>query len=114
MFLFIGGIGPRTKRLQHVNKPCPNCHNPVTTIERTDQVVNIFFVPIFRAKKGVPFRVCEACGWEEYGYGLPVPKDTQEAIYDSEDSGNSRQCFHCANNVPSEYKYCPNCGKALL
>ena len=62
MFFFIGGIQPRTVRLEKKMKFCPSCGRHELFLKRTDHYLSLFFIPVFPVKKGVPFLTCENCG----------------------------------------------------
>ena len=73
MFFFIGGVQPKTVRLEKQARACPSCSHFDVYLNRVDQYISVFFIPILRIKKGVPFVSCDNChsvikghmdGWE--------------------------------------------------
>lgn len=53
MFWFIiGGLKPKLKVMGAVPIPCPSCGNPITVIERLDQRLHLFFIPVATVKRG--------------------------------------------------------------
>ncbi len=64
MFIFIGGITPRIKRLNEEPGICPNCGHSSLYRVRIDHYLNIFFIPLFPVKKGSPVYLCKKCGLE--------------------------------------------------
>jgi len=75
MFLFIGGIGPRTITLDKQARICPSCGRLTLYLKRIDQYVSLFFIPIFPVKRGEPFLSCEGCGASFNEQGGPRFRD---------------------------------------
>jgi hypothetical protein len=40
------------------------CHRSSTQEKTLNQVLSLFFVPLFTVHKGQPYRVCPQCGWD--------------------------------------------------
>jgi hypothetical protein len=40
------------------------CHRSSTQEKTVNQVLSLFFVPLFTVHKGQPYRVCSQCGWD--------------------------------------------------
>jgi hypothetical protein len=71
MFFFIGGVGPRTITLGGQVRICPNCGRPSLYLKRIDHYLSLFFIPLFRVKRGELFLSCEACGASFNEHGGP-------------------------------------------
>jgi hypothetical protein len=70
MFFFIGGVQPKTVDLEKVPRVCPSCGLYQARLKRVDHYISVFFLPLFRIKKGPPLLICENCRhvsseWEE-------------------------------------------------
>ncbi len=62
MFFFIGGVQPKTVDLENVPRVCPSCGLYQARLKRLDHYISIFFLPLFRIKKGLPLLICDNCG----------------------------------------------------
>jgi hypothetical protein len=72
--------------------------------QRVDHYLSLFFIPIFRVKKGEPFIVCDSCTQAGQGFG---PDDTQAQ------TGSPRTCRSCGKALNADFQYCPQCGKRV-
>lgn len=102
-FFFIAGIQPRTVTLDKQPRPCPVCGLNRATLKRVDHYFSIFFIPLFRVKKGEPFLECPSCG--------PVterarPLEIKRKEYPF-------RCPSCGRDVLPEYRFCPFCGEKI-
>jgi len=99
MFFFIGGMQPRTIKLEEQARACPNCGSHSAYLKRVDQYLSLFFIPLFPVKKGQPFIECERCNaaLDPMGY--------------SSTPGHAGQCRHCGRHLDADFTYCPSCGK---
>jgi hypothetical protein len=61
MFFFIGGVQPKTVRLDKQARLCPVCHHSAVYLKRVDHYLSLFFIPLFPVKKGTPFLSCDKC-----------------------------------------------------
>ena len=105
MFFFIGGIQPRTVRLEKRPEACPFCFHLDVYLKRTDQYISVFFIPIIRIKKGVPFLTCENCR---------AVLDRDDGFIGMDRGGDRiRRCGSCGRSVEPDFDYCPYCGKHL-
>ncbi|UCH98099.1 MAG: zinc ribbon domain-containing protein [Candidatus Aminicenantes bacterium] len=102
--IFIGGVQPRTVRLEKVARACPSCSHFEICLKRVDHYIALFFIPLIRIKKGVPFLVCENCG--------TLPGESGSA-FEFREAGQPRQCGFCGRTVEADFFYCPYCGKSL-
>lgn len=98
MFFFIGGIQPRTVRLEKRAEACPYCSHFEVYVKRTDHYLSLFFIPLIRVKKGVPYVVCESC----HNY-VDIERDLRE--------GEKFICHSCGRELEPGFSYCPYCGQ---
>ena len=100
--IFIGGVGPRKKRLNDQPQICSNCGLNQAYLSRIDNYFSLFFVPILRIRKGDPFIQCERCGHasDEHGKVYSMGNDLQVV-----------RCFRCGETLEKDYPYCPYCGE---
>jgi NMD protein affecting ribosome stability and mRNA decay len=63
VFVFIGGIQPKTRVLDHTPRLCPACGLAQARLKRVDHVLSLFFIPLFSVKRGTPVLMCERCGY---------------------------------------------------
>ena len=103
MFFLIGGIQPRTITLGRSYHACPGCGTTGLTAKRIDSYLSLFFIPLFRVKKGAPYHECSGCGAE-------FPGD--ESLRDR-GSPNSGGCGHCGKPLLPQFSYCPYCGRKI-
>lgn len=104
MFFFIGGIQPKTVKIEKKPRNCPECGHFQLYLERTDSYLSLFFIPLFSVKKGIPFMRCKNCGTVFTQDGSPM---------DSAFTSPLRNCPHCGRSAGPDFVYCPFCGKPL-
>jgi len=104
MFFLIAGIQPKTKTLDEQPRMCPSCGLYQAHLQQIDHYLSVFFLPIFRVKKGAPFLKCRRCG--------AVSTESGEA-WTAVRNRTVRCCPGCGKPVEREHKYCPFCGKGL-
>jgi Zn finger protein HypA/HybF involved in hydrogenase expression len=104
MFLFIGGIQPRTVNVDGADRICPDCGRPTLRLKRTDESLSLFFIPLFAVKKGEPYLVCENCGSRPGG---------QEEKEPGTPFRMNRRCPKCRRPLGQDFRYCPSCGEPL-
>jgi len=102
--IFIGGIGPRRKKLDSQPRTCSNCGLSQAYLVRTDDYLSLFFIPILRIRKGQPYVECEQCKHvtDETGK-VYVPGTELEVI----------RCRGCGESLARDFHYCPYCGAKL-
>jgi rubrerythrin len=103
MFL-IAGISPKTKQLDANPRRCPVCGLRRAYYKRIDHYFSLFFIPIFRVKKGEPFIMCDSCE-------KSVPQYEQD--YYPGTNKPDQHCRYCGSTLQSGFKYCPYCGKPI-
>jgi hypothetical protein len=104
MFIFIGGITPKTRKIDENPRRCPDCGLYQAYQMRVDHYLNLFFIPVLRVKRGEPFIMCDRCR-------LVTPQSSQDSSTDQQESGHL--CKFCGKPVRGGFIYCPYCGKKL-
>jgi len=104
MFFFIGGIQPKTVRVDRQVRSCPACGHLEVYLKRVDHYLSMFFIPLFPVKKGNPFLICENCNTilDKHGYRM----DVEQAV-------SGKRCPYCGRELNPDFTFCPYCGKAL-
>jgi hypothetical protein len=102
--IFIGGVGPRRKKIESHPRICSSCGLSQAYIVRMDDYLSLFFIPILRIRKGQLFVECERCGHvtDENGKVYAPGKDLR-AI----------SCHRCGETLEKKFTYCPYCGAEL-
>jgi len=101
-FFFIGGIQPKTIRLDDTPRVCPICGTTNAYLKRTDHYLSLFFIPILRVKKGEPFLYCEYC---------KMPVEQEHRI--DEFLPSYKLCSRCGKRFDPSFNFCPFCGKRI-
>jgi len=104
MFFFIGGIQPKTVRVDRQIRSCPACGHLEVYLKRLDHYLSLFFIPLFPVKKGNPFLICENCNTilDKHGYRM----DVEQAV-------SGKRCPYCRRELNPDFTFCPYCGKAV-
>lgn len=105
MFFFIGGVQPKTVKLDEQPRMCSSCGLYQARLKRIDHYISLFFLPILRVKKGVPFLMCESCG--------SVSSESGGEPVISTEGYDNNVCLDCGKPLDSNFQYCPFCGKRL-
>lgn len=101
---FIAGVQPRMVRIEKYTQPCLSCEYFDVYLKRVDHYISLFFIPLIRIKKGVPFLVCENCG---------VHQDQQGSAFGWGERSKPQKCGFCGKSVEPDFSYCPFCGRSL-
>jgi hypothetical protein len=106
VFLFVGGIQPKTIRVDKSSRTCTRCGQNELYLKRVDHYFSLFFIPLFRVKKGVPFVSCDNChsAFDESGMAMEEPTAFLVAL---------RKCPDCGRRLEEDFEYCPRCGKKV-
>ncbi|MGD2099070.1 MAG: zinc ribbon domain-containing protein [Desulfobacterales bacterium] len=72
--------------------------------QRIDHYLSLFFIPVFRVKKGEPFSVCDRCAQSGQGFGPDYAQPQTDL---------RRTCSRCGKVLNADFKYCPHCGKRV-
>jgi hypothetical protein len=99
--IFIGGVGPRRKRLEAQSRICSNCGLSQAYLTRIDNYLSLFFMPVLRIRKGEPFIQCERCGHvtDEKGRISAPGMDLRGPC-----------CSRCGASLDGDFRFCPYCG----
>ncbi len=110
MFLFIAGVQPRTIRLDERARVCPRCGHSGLSLERTDHYFSLFFIPLFRVKKGVPLVWCDQCHSAFDRRGMPLALKVEERVMFNR---AARKCPDCGRPLGEDFDFCPRCGNKV-
>jgi hypothetical protein len=102
--IFIVGVSPKTKVLDQNPRRCPVCGLHQAYRKRIDHYLSLFFIPIFRVKKGEPFIICERCEKTIHEFGQEFTQ-RPEAAADT--------CKYCGKSMDKNFTFCPYCGKRI-
>lgn len=104
MFFFIGGIQPKTVTLEETPRMCQACGLYQARLKRVDHYLSLFFIPLFRIKRGIPFVECQSCGSisSESGHVWEQGPQTERLV-----------CPSCGHSIEPGFYFCPFCGKRL-
>lgn len=100
--IFIGGIGPRKKRLEQHPRLCSNCGLSQAYLTRSDVYLFLFFIPVLRIRKGAPFVQCERCGHTADEIGQ---------VYSQGMDLSAPRCRRCGAGLQEDFRHCPYCGE---
>jgi RNA polymerase subunit RPABC4/transcription elongation factor Spt4 len=102
--IFIAGVSPKTKVLDQNPRRCPVCGLNQAYYKRMDHYLSLFFIPLFRVKKGQPFIMCDRCEQTIHEFGPEfTQKQNKEAL----------GCKYCGKFIDSDFKFCPHCGRRI-
>lgn len=104
MFFFIGGLQPRTVKLDDQPRMCPSCGLYQARLKRVDHYLSLFFIPIVRVKKGPPFLQCHSCGG--------ISREPGEVWAGGAERGPDI-CPDCGTPLEQTFRFCPYCGRPL-
>ena len=76
MFL-IAGVQPKTRRVDEHPQRCPACGLARAYTTRVDHYLSLFFIPLFRVKRGEPFLLCNGCQRPVDGFQASSPDPPQ-------------------------------------
>ncbi len=101
--IFIAGVSPKIKILDQNPRRCPVCGLHQAYYKRTDHYLSLFFIPVFRVKKGDPFIMCDRCERSVNDFGPDATRQQTDV----------KNCKYCGKVMDTDFKYCPNCGKRV-
>jgi len=105
MFFFIGGVQPKTVRLDKQPRHCPACGQNAVYPKRVDHYLSLFFIPLFPVKKGALFLSCDNCHSVFDERGVAVDDGRKE---------RPRTCPYCGRAIEADFDFCPRCGKKVI
>ena len=100
--IFIAGITPKTRMIDEPPRICPSCGLARVQLKRVDHWFSLFFIPVFRVKKGEPFLYCDRCE-------MPVSEDPLTAT-DRQDHDETA-CSGCGQVFGRDHRFCAYCGR---
>ena len=104
MFFLIGGVQPKTVTLDETPGICQACGLAQVRLKRVDYYLSVFFMPLFRVKKGYPVLICGRCR------AISSPEgNIQGASHEARKDG----CPQCGYPVARDFRYCPSCGSRI-
>jgi hypothetical protein len=74
-------------------------------LKRLDHYVTLFFIPLFRVKRGERFLECERCGGLFDETGRQPSRGFEYTPY--------QICPKCDRRLDPEFKFCPYCGENM-
>lgn len=93
---FVAGIQPKIITVDETPRICPACGLAQARLKRVDHYVSLFFIPLFRVKKGEDVICCERC------QGPVTPGGWQHAAPPG--------CQRCGKPIDAHFQFCPHCG----
>lgn len=100
-FIFVAGVQPKTKRVNDNPRRCPLCGLHQAYYERVDHYFSLFFIPVWRVKKGESYLMCDRC--EKKVTAMEThPRDPSMQ--------NLGVCRKCGQAIDSQFRFCPQCG----
>lgn len=102
-FFFIAGISPKVKVLDEKPRRCPACGLHQAYYKRVDHYLSVFFIPILKVKTGEPVIICDRCERAVSGFGSAPAAAVK-----------GKGCRFCGKDLPSDFTFCPHCGRKLL
>jgi hypothetical protein len=104
MFFFIGGVQPKTIRVDKQARLCPTCQHSAVFLKRIDHYLSLFFIPLFPVKKGMPFLSCDNCRTVFDDKGMTVRVEYSKKVH---------PCPYCGRTLEDDFDFCPRCGKGI-
>eukprot|EP00743_Colponemidia_sp_Colp-15_P014141 GILK01016657.1.p1 GENE.GILK01016657.1~~GILK01016657.1.p1 ORF type:complete len:104 (-),score=1.03 GILK01016657.1:240-551(-) len=102
VFFFIGGVVPKTVRVDDKPRDCAECGGQGTAyLQRVDHYFSLFFVRLFPLTRGEPFLQCEKC-------------NTTSLPGDAPARSSKQVCSNCGWQLQPEFRFCPICGSSLF
>ncbi|EFJ50170.1 hypothetical protein VOLCADRAFT_58546 [Volvox carteri f. nagariensis] len=112
-FFFVGGVSQKTVVLRTLAQRCINCGSQVLREERVDNVLSIFFLPVWTISKGTAFITCGTCGWTSFEDQTQLPPPPSPRLPQLP-SRQSASCPGCGRHVQPDFAFCPSCGRSLV
>jgi len=103
--ILIAGITPKTKALDQNPRLCRSCGLSQAYLKRADSYLSLFFIPLFRVKKGTPFVQCDRCG--------QVSQPGVDPFYSRSQKQPDSLCKTCGRTLVRDFRFCPHCGSKV-
>jgi RNA polymerase subunit RPABC4/transcription elongation factor Spt4 len=100
--IFIAGVTPKTTVVDQTARLCPVCGLARARLQRIDHWLSLFFIPVFRVKKGAEFLFCDRCE-------QPVSNMPAGSGYEQDDPPDT--CSACQRALEKDHRFCPYCGQ---
>ncbi|KAK7301381.1 hypothetical protein RJT34_12244 [Clitoria ternatea] len=110
-FFFVGGLEQQVRQVvkSGVGK-CINCGSRLDLVDY-DNVLKLFFVPVWRWQGKDPLLYCENCKFFPRAYSLPhssgIGSPSPPAVPDA------LRCRFCDRIMEADFRFCPFCGSEL-
>ncbi|KAH7441297.1 hypothetical protein KP509_03G032700 [Ceratopteris richardii] len=105
-FFFVGGVRHQvTEIIERDAARCLRCTYPANLVNY-DNLLEIFFIPVWRWPCGKPALHCTNCGFL-------VPNGHFRSLTDNIGSASSTSrsvCWSCARSLEHSFRFCPDCG----
>jgi len=105
-FFLIGGVQPRVKVLDETPRRCARCGLHQAYLKRVDLYLSLFFIPVIKVKTGNPVLVCNRCE-------RPADAAASDPPRSQPPPPAARPCRFCDRAFPTDYVFCPICGRRL-
>jgi len=106
MFFFVAGIQPKQIILDETSQPCPACGLFQARWVRRDYYLSLFFLPLFRVKKGQSVLECPRCGARASSASTGGFEFSPQTDY-------NKVCPACGKTREQSFRFCPYCGQDL-
>jgi len=103
MFI-IAGISPKETVIDANPRICPSCGLAQAYLKRSDSYFSLFFIPLFRVRKGEPFIMCDRC---------KTVGSEQAAPFRTWKGPGPNRCKSCGKTIDKGFVYCPYCGRQV-
>jgi len=100
--IFVAGVSPKTTVIDPTARLCPACGLARARLQRVDHYFSLFFIPVFRVKKGDVFLFCDRCN---------RPVNDRSGQLEAKREASPAACAVCGRELEDEHRFCPYCGQ---